>query len=233
MIANLQGLSLGDLVVLYHLDLTEIGVAQNYYFSSTNNDGSAITFDGQAYSYAGIDITGVEWSSEGSSTGARLFLPNVNKFASGLIVAHNDLVGARITRTRTFKQFLDGEDLADPAAILGRETFVIEQKASLNSEYAEFALKPLFDVGERQIPGRVCLKSTCTHRYRVWDGSSFDYSKATCPYTGAGIFEKDGSVAASGADDECSKDLKGCRLRFGTNGTLPTRAFPGMDRSSR
>lgn len=227
--AALQSLTPGDLVTLYHLDLTPIGQATHYYFSPTNDDGTDIVFNSQAYSYAGVDITGVEWSAEGTPPSPKLYLPNAEKFAAALVVANDDLVGAKITRTRTFRQFLDGESMADTAAVLSQETFTVEQKANMNKTFVEFVLRPIYDVGKRKLPGRLCLKSICMARYRDGSSGTFDYSGATCPYVGASMFDRDGNTVVDEEDDDCSKDVAGCKLRYGTN-PLPIWAFPGMGR---
>ena len=227
--AALQSLTPGDLVVLYHLDLTPIGQATHYYFSPTNDNGTDIVFNSQAYSYAGVDITGVEWSADGSPPAPKLYLPNAEKFAAALVVANQDLVGAKITRTRTFKQFLDGESMADTAAVLSQETFTVEQKANMNKQFVEFVLRPIYDIGQRKLPGRQCLKSICTHRYRDGSSGTFDYTQATCPYVGASMFDAEGTAVVDEENDVCGKDLASCKLRF-PNDPLPTRAFPGMGR---
>lgn len=228
---TMQSLTPGDYVVLYLLDLSPIGVPTTYYFSPSNEDGSDIVFGGQAYSYVGINVTGIEWSADGTPSQAKLYLPNVNKFGASLVSQHQDLVGAKLTRIRTFRQFLDGEPMADTESILSTEIWVVEQKVTLNKQFAEFALQPLYDVSRRKLPGRVCLKSTCTHQYRVWDSETgqFDYTRATCPYVGSNMFKRDGTSTTNGAEDECPKDLTGCKIRFGED-PLPTRAFPGMSR---
>jgi hypothetical protein len=44
----------------------------------------------------------------------------------------------------------------------------------------------LMDFQGQKLPKRVCLRDNCTHIYRYWNGSAFDYTWATCPYTNEG-----------------------------------------------
>jgi lambda family phage minor tail protein L len=228
----MQNLALGELVTMFELDLSPIGVATSYYFSPTNLGGAKITHNTIEYDYAGIDISGVEWSADGTPSNPVLRIPNMNQFGSALIVSNNDVIGAKVIRTRTFSVFLDGESLADPDALISREVFIVEQKSMMNNELVEFTLKPIYDIGKRQLPGRVCLKGVCTHRYRIWDADlgDWDYSKATCPYVGATMYDRNNDVTVVSTEDACAKDIAACKLRFGATAVLPTRAFPGMSR---
>jgi lambda family phage minor tail protein L len=80
-----------------------------------------------------------------------------------------------------------------------------------------------------QLPRRQVLRDTCLHTYRVWNGTAFDYSRATCPYTGSATFAADDTVSDN-AHDRCSRLVSGCKERFGETAVLPTRAFPGVAR---
>lgn len=225
----LQSLKPGAPIELYVLDLNPIGVAETYYFSPQNDNGVELVWGGQTYTYAAISITGVEAGVDGVPE-PRLSLPNVDKFASAIVLANQDLVGAKVTRIRTFADFLDGEPLADGNSFLSQDTFRVFQKMRLNKVYAEFALRPLYSLEGRTLPGRVCLKSVCMHRYRDGSSGTFDYSKATCPHVGAGKFTADGTATSVVAEDVCGKRLSDCILRF-AGAPLPTRAFPGMSRT--
>ena len=247
---DLQSLTQDALVVLYQLDLRPIGVSGTdailRFCPTTEKDANGndinVRYDGQDYYYAGVDIAEIEWGSSGEQSNPKLFVPfgagkpedgiTGSSFATRLIRKYQDLVGARLTRIRIFEKFLDRGSLPDPNAILSRDVFVVEQKETMTNEVVEFILKPIYDVGKRHLPGRQAIKRTCSHRYRVWNGSTFDYTLATCPYNGTNYFKKNGDTTSDGGEDVCSRDLKGCKLRFGDNGVLPTRAFPGMSRIS-
>lgn len=231
--AAAQEFAPGAAVDLFTLDLNPIGVATVYYFTPTNLAGVEIVWNSQTYTYAAISLSDLEWSADGDPPNPKLLLPNGSKFTAALVTQYEDLVGVKVTRTRTFQRFLDGQPDADVNAYLSLDTFRIEQKTALNKVFAEFSIRPVHSMEHRNLPGRVCLKNTCQHRYRVWTGSAFDYTNATCPYTEEGtgnVFDRDGN-AATNATDVCGKTLADCQLRYNDPAeTVPIFAFPGMAR---
>lgn len=228
-----QSLTPGTLIELYVLDLTPIGVATTYYLTPSNQPGYTISFDGHAYTYAPITLTGIERSVNGDPPNPKVFLPNVDKFAAALVSQHDDLVGAQVTRMRTYKDFLDGEPLEDGSAYMSRDLYTIEQKLNLNHTYGEFALRPLYALDGKFLPKRVCLKEVCTHRYRIFDPvtGEFDVTHATCPYAGTVFFTQSGEPTLDPSLDACGKALNDCAIRFGATEELPMQAFPGMSRT--
>ena len=228
---HLQSLEKDDFITLHKIDLNPIGVVEEYYFTPTNNNGTIISFDGQPYAYASISISSVEWKGDGTSTSASLVIPNIDKFGASLVTQYNDLVGVKVTRMRTFRHFLDGEEMADPEAIISKEIWRVERKVRMDKTVVEFELLPMHDVSNEQVPARVCLKRTCDRVYRKWNPqtNSFDSLRTTCPFQGSFYFKKDGTPTDNPAEDACSRDNKGCRLRYGNN-PLPIRAMLGMKR---
>ena len=74
---------------------------------------------------------------------------------------------------------------------------------------------------------RQILRDVCGHTYRVWTGSGFDYSKATCPYSGGSLYDTL-NRPTDYPHDQCSRDFTGCTLRFGRWSGLPAWFFPGV-----
>jgi phage-related protein len=73
------------------------------------------------------------------------------------------------------------------------------------------------------------LRDVCSQIYRRWNGSAFDYVKATCPYVGAASYDKLGNYVSS-AGDVCGLRVSDCKLRFGANNELPYLGFPALAR---
>jgi lambda family phage minor tail protein L len=103
---------------------------------------------------------------------------------------------------------------------------VVAQKTSHTAVAIAFKLASRMDVEGTQLPRRQILRDVCTHTYRAWDGAAFDYSKASCPYVGAADFDT-GNNPTDDAHDQCSRNIKGCQLRF-PGQVLPARFFPGV-----
>lgn len=226
-----QELSPGPQVTFYQLDLTDLGANTILYFTPTNINGDPITWKGNTYTYVDVEAEGFEWSGTGPIPQPTLRVTNVNYVFSSLVRDYDDLIGATLTRRRTFRSFIDGADTAATDFEFPVDIYVVDRKTLHNKRIVEWQLASAIDQKGVTLPGRQVLRDTCTHVYRSYNAATgtFDYSEATCPYTGTSYFDLSESVTSM-SRDVCSKSLAGCRKRFGQNGNLPTRAFPGVGR---
>ncbi|MCA0944487.1 phage minor tail protein L [Salipiger pacificus] len=219
----------GDLVVLFIVDLSFIGQGV-FRFTESVLDGEKVRWNGQVFEPVDIEAEGFEWAATGQAPQPMVRISNVkNPIFSAVALSNDDLLGATVIRIRTFRQFLDGQAEADPEAIFPPQIFKIERKSQFTKSMIEFELATPLDQEGRKLPARQCLRDTCTHRYRRWTGSGFDYSKATCPFAGTVYLDSLQNPVAASAD-RCGKKLSDCRLRFGNNAPLPYRGFPGMNK---
>lgn len=223
-----QSFSPDDLVVLFELDATALG-GSVLRFTSSAWETQSIVFDTNTYVPVPIEAEGFEWNGRGQFPTPTLRISNVNKVASAVVIDFDDLLGATVKRTRTFRQFLDDGATPDTTAIFPIDVYKVERKTAHNKVFIEWELSSAIDQEGKRIPGRQVLRDACTHKYRRWTGSVFDYVDATCPYTGTANFDETGQ-STTNDKDRCGKRLSDCRLRFGEHGTLPTRAFPGLAR---
>lgn len=223
----------GGLVTLYELDARDLGDTEVRRFTRDTVGGTnAIVFNSFTYVPIDIEADGFEWGGSGAPPTPTLRISNVSMFAGVLVRQFGDLVGATLTRIRTYEDFLDGGATPDPTMTFPIDIFRVERKVSHNKIFIEFELAVFFDQEGLKLPNRQCIRDTCTHIYRryVPETDSFDYLKATCPYTGTAYFKRDGTVGLK-SEDVCGKRLSNCSQRFGS-ATLPTRSFPGMTRYS-
>lgn len=228
---HVQGAGLDERIELFDLDATALG-ADYYRFTpmafNTPDTPADVAWNGNAYAPVPMESSGWEVTGRGTLPAPRIKLANVNLSFSALAIAYGDLLGSVLTRRRTFRRYLDGEVDADPDSIFAIEVYKLNQKVNQNKIFIEWELSPAIDQEGRLLPGRPVLQGACTHIYRRWDGAAFDYSKASCPYTGTDYFDANG-VATTAPLDVCSKRIgTGCKLRFTV---LPTRAFPGAART--
>jgi lambda family phage minor tail protein L len=184
-----------------------------------------LSFGGNIYPYIAVEATGFEWSGKGPLPTPRIRVGNANRVLQGYAVDYKDLVGAKVTRTRTFARYLDLEPYADATQTFPLDVYFVERKVTQTKLFIEWELASAMDQEGKMLPGRQVLRQ-CRYRYRRWDGAAFDYAKATCPYVGVPTFNARGQVVAS-AQDVCGKKLSDCILRFG-NVDLPFGGFPGV-----
>lgn len=225
-----QALSSKDgLVTLYQLDATALGDTAVRCFTAASVEGTPIKFGGITYTPVDIEATGFEWSGQGAAPSPTIKIANSSSLIAALVWQFDDLVGAKLTRIRTFRNFLDDGSAPDPLMRFPLDIFTVERKVTQNKVFVEFELSVPFDQEGGRLPGRQCLKDTCTHVYRYWNGSAFDYTKSSCPYTGTAYFNNLGVSVVNASQDICGKRLSDCQKRFPST-ALPTRAFPGMQR---
>lgn len=188
-----------------------------------------VKHNGIAYTPIPIALEGIEYNGQGSLPTPSLSISNGSRVLMAGIVTLNDLTGAKFTRIRTMRKFLDDGADPDPAATLPYDVYTINRKVKQNKYVVEFELASKFDQEGVKLPRRQMIKNTCTQRYRVFDAATgtFDYSKATCPYAGSQYFDELDVSTAFANNDVCGKRISSCKLRFG-NEALPTRAFPGI-----
>jgi len=226
--SDVQKLEPGALVSLYTLDTTPISGTTIVRFTSGRYGDSDVVLGGLSYTPMDVEVSGFSWDGRGSFPRPTLRVSNIGGFVSGLLATEGDIVGSTFTRVRTFAQYLDNGDTPDPTAAFPEERFTVNQRTNHTKTFIEWELASVFEYIGVGLPRRQCIRDVCTHTYRKWDGSAFDTTNTSCPYTGTDYFDEQDNPVAAPSDDKCSKTLAGCRLRFGGNSVLPTRQFPGI-----
>ena len=230
---RIQDSELGQLIELYELDFSDFGEPNLFLTPTAAATGSGeITFNGQVYQPVALRTSGFEYSGTDRMPRPSIVIADIQGTIGALADAFDDLAGAKITRTRTFSIFLDGEPGADPTATFPIDLYLVHRRVAQTRATIEIELVSPMDQEAVQIPGRQYLRDTCTQIYRRYDVATqaFDYSRATCPYIGDDLFNVNNEPISDPTQDVCSKRLTGCRLRFGQFGNLPTWAFPGLSR---
>lgn len=242
--AEIQKLSMDAVVVLFEIDATEVG-GEIYRFTPSpfvpDPDAPApqpVQWRGEMWGPVPMETSGWEVSGKGTLPAPVLKVSNVGLTFSGLAIRYGDFLGCPVIRHRTFARYLDGMPDADPEVEFDPDVFQIAQKTGQNKLFVEWKLGPAIDVQGRLLPGRSVLQGYCPLRYRRWDATAgeFDYSRATCPFTGdtngGAMFDEHGSPVMDPALDRCAKRINiGCKLRFPTQ-ALPFGGFPGVGRFS-
>lgn len=225
---HIQQADLGGDVTLYQLDLTMFG--QGIIRIAPGTEGaSAVSFGGEVYAPLPVEAKGFAVSASGPLPRPTITVANLDNAFTALVSQNDDLLGAILTRIRTYTRYLDGQPDADGGAHLPLDVYELASKRVHTAEKISWQCKALMDQDGKALPGRIVTRDYCDHTYRQPDGAGgFIYEGATCPYGGTAYFDKD-DQPSSAANDQCSKRLTGCRARFG-NAPLPFRGFPGVAR---
>lgn len=228
--SHVQKQTLSGKVELFDVDTSMLGGAVYHFTNDVMPDGSSILFGGVTYVAMPIKSSGWSRSSRGQLPRPQITISNVTGFFSSLNLLYDDLVGVTVTRKRTFKWALDGQPDADPSAVLEPvDIFSIARKTQEDNETCTYELAAVMDVEGRSFPARSMIQNFCDHTYRRWNGSAFDYSKATCPFVGT-VYRTALGVPTTQANDVCAKTLPECLARFGVSVDLGYSGFPGIDR---
>lgn len=218
--AELQSLTPNALIELFQLDTTVIGFGTvDYFFAGTDANRLPIVFQGLEYQPWPVQATGFEFTGQGVTPQPQFVVSNIAGIVSATALQLNDLVGAKVTRIRTFALFLDDQPTADPSQMLAPDIYYVNRKVSENGSQVVFELTTAYDTMGLQLPSRQILQNSCP----------WIYKSAQCswvPQPGLYFDTTDAPQATIGGD-QCGKRLTSCQARFGTNATLPYGGFPG------
>lgn len=154
-------------VELFEFDSTPCGDGGEvlHFHNGTQGYSTAISFRGVVYQPLPIQVKGFELSGTGTPPRPTLSIMNAGGFVSSLVLKLSDLIGAVLTRRRTFARFLDGEpDAADVQ--YPPDIFFVVQKTREDRLLVEFELGSGLDLDGVQFPGRTITSSYCQHVYR-------------------------------------------------------------------
>lgn len=183
------------LIMLFEIDISDIAFdlglideivgSTNTIFRFHNNvklGNSNIYWQGNNYIAAPIKSDGFEFNGRGVLPTPKLSITvdDTNLSIIGTfkdkISELGDLVGAKVTRIRTFAKYLDNKNFLDevtpdgfepdPNAEFPRDIYYIDRKSNENKFAMEFELGSVLDVEGLRLPGRTVLRNKCTHTYR-------------------------------------------------------------------
>jgi lambda family phage minor tail protein L len=218
---DIQNINVGSPIVsLFKLDTTVLGGGV-YYFVSATESNTYVTFNSIQYSPLPVEFEGMSMTSDGKMARPTISISNISYLLLSEIITYKDLIGSKLTRTRTFMKYLDGQSEADVNAKFPDDIFYLEQKIQHNKYLIKWSLRCALDLDHIMIPKRQCL-SYCNYKYLgVSDANS------ECPYDGSNGFFTELGVSTTEENDKCGKKLTDCKLRFGNN-PLPIRGFPSI-----
>jgi lambda family phage minor tail protein L len=230
--ADVQKLELGALVTMYELDLTTIDPIGGYvqrFCTQTLEGGDPVVFQGNEYQLMPLKVTGFESNSQGRIPKPRMQVNAIGGLVQQIAETFGDLVGAKITRRRTFEEYLDGGDLEDPLAEFPIDVYYIDRKVRSNKFMLEYELAAIHDLEETQLPRRIILSDACGHAYL---GEECQWVQTPSYY-----FDEFGTSVPGVGDDACGKRLSDCRIRWegrdGEGTPLTFGGHPGVQRLAR
>lgn len=225
--ADVQQLEPGAMVDLFEIDMTTIGgdVRRLHGYTQVGD----IVWQGNQFAPWPLQATGFEVSGDGRPPTPSITVANVDGTMGALCRALGDLISAKVTRLRTFGQYLDavnfpaGNPTADPTEQLRPEVWYVEQRTRETREVIEFALASPLDLNGQALPGRQILANMCG-----WLKHG-GYRGPYCGYTGQAYFDQLDVQVFDPSQDRCGGRVTSCKLRFGEFAELPYGGMPAAD----
>lgn len=216
--SDVQQLNPGPLLEFWVLDATPIG-------------GGVLRFQGQQDGpvwWQGMEYDG--WPCQGSGferTSNQQPIPtfrvgNLDRSITILCKAFDGMVGATLTRHRTFAKYLDavnfpeGNPDADPTKEFPQELWFVERKAVETFEFVEFELSSALDFNGVRLPRRQIKANQC----------EFAYRGELCGYTGPPVADALDQPTSDPLQDRCGKRLGSCKLRIWPDDVLNFGGYP-------
>lgn len=202
--SELQSLTPSCLVTLFEIDLTNVifgssllNNSEKYFrfHAEPKLINNSIYWQGVEYVAAPIIADGFEITTKGSTPTPKLSMivndESITQFTTlrQKIRDLGDIVGAKVTRIRTYTKFLDAVNFPDPNnqpigfspdpnAQLPKDIYFIERKAKETKNSIQYELTSAFDLQGIKLPGRLVIANTCPFTYRG-AGCCYEYEDPT------------------------------------------------------
>lgn len=108
--SQIQKLAPSAIIELFELDLTALGGDVYYFHAGSNGLTQNIQWQGQVYTAYPVKAQGFEYTVNGQLPRPRLFVSNAFGTITSILLAYNNMLGAKITRKRTLAKYLDWEN---------------------------------------------------------------------------------------------------------------------------
>ncbi|WP_346099923.1 phage minor tail protein L [Pseudomonas veronii] len=200
-----------------------------YFHDGTNEISGSVVWQGQIYTPWPLKGTDFATPSQGSPARPKLQVGNFGGSISALCREYEDLLWAKLRRRRTLVKYLDavnfigGNPTANPAEEYPVETWFVTRKVNETPASIEFDLGSPLDLQGVKLPRRQVVAGTCLWAYRSGE----------CGYAGGPVATYANLPTTDPAQDQCSRSMTGCKLRFGEKNELPFGGFPGISRVPR
>lgn len=142
-------------VELFELDCTNIG-GQSYRFTNSSQNG--LSFGGLDYVYMPIEFDGIDIKGSGAQSRPTMTISNITKVLLSATITLGDLVGAKVSRIRTFETYLDTGSSPNQNQKLPVDSYYISAKKVHTRDVMQFELCTALDKAQIKLPRRQVTK---------------------------------------------------------------------------
>jgi len=155
---HIQLTATDPIIELFELDCSLIGGSVYYFTPMTTANLTSVQFAGKTWEPIPISIEGFSYSGGEAPSKPTMTISNTALQLVGPIIALRDLVGAKITRYRTFERFLTTGSSPDSTALLPKDIFYINKKVVQNPLNIQWELSSTLDKTGLKLPRRLFLR---------------------------------------------------------------------------
>lgn len=105
--SEIQKLAPSAVIELFELDLTDLGDTVYRFHAGTNGLVANLVWQGNTYTRFPVEAEGFDISANGQLPRPKIRAANLSGALSLLAMTYGDLIGAKVTRKRTLKKYLD------------------------------------------------------------------------------------------------------------------------------
>lgn len=145
------------IIDLYKLDLTILNGSIYYFTPMTAANGTTLVTGNRIWQAMPIMIENLSYSTIDAPAKPTLTVSNINKTLLWGVISLGDLVGATLTRWRTFSSLLTGTSSTTTSS-LPNDKFFVEKKLVHNKMNIQWQLTSVIDKSGASIPKRIFLK---------------------------------------------------------------------------
>ena len=209
--ADLQGLQGDAIIELITLDLqpidSTIAPSDRYlrFCNWVETNGASVEYDSNEYLPIPYQTANFNIKTDGVPTNPSITVSNIGLEFTGLVNTWNDLIGAKLIRTRVLAKYLDNGSSPDSSAHWPDDVWFVQQKEDESKLTVTFVLSTAFDLDGVMLPRRRALRYTCPWVYR---GEG-------CEYSGPPRAKKDDTLLA-GSTNPLLDDLYGTYSAYKT-----------------
>ena len=151
----------GAFIDFYTLDATAIGGTITRFTPGVNEKGTFLVWQGFVYTPLPIESSEFDTRGDGAQAKPKLVLSNVNKVLLASVISLGDLIGAKLTRQRTFSHYIDAVNFtsgtnptADPNAYFPADVYYVEQKVGHDNQNISWSLTSPLERFSIKLPRR-------------------------------------------------------------------------------
>ncbi|RLW74569.1 phage minor tail protein L [Escherichia coli] len=224
-------------VVLWEIDLTEVGGDRYFFCNEQNEKGESVTWQSRQYQAYPIQGSGFEMNGKGSAARPTLTVSNLHGMITGMAEDLQSLVGGTVVRRKVYARFLDAVNFVNGnslqslvgGTVVRRKVYArfldavnfVNGNSEADPEQEVISRWRIEQCSELSAVSASFVLSTPTEtdgavfpgRIMLANTCTWTYRGDECGYSGPAVADEYDQPTSDITKDKCSKCLSGCKFR--------------------